>query len=93
MDNKKPSKSIGNDMVCQAKEQLAQLTGLNPDTVSGLRQEESGWQVTLEMIEMRRIPEASDLLATYEVHLGNEGNLIEYRRTRRYHRGQVMEAE
>lgn len=74
-----------------AKEQLAELTGLTADTVSKLIKASEGWQVDIEMIEMRRIPNTSDVLATYQVQLDEEGNLISYERTHRYYRGQVKE--
>jgi len=76
-----------------AKEQLAELTGLKPDTVSGLKKEADGWHVTLEMIEMKRIPDTGDMLGTYNALLDGEGNLTDYRRTRRYLRGETMTEE
>jgi len=75
----------------RAKEQLAQLTGLEVDTVSSLAKEEDGWHVAVDMIELKRIPEATDVLATYEAVLDDEGSLVGYQRTRRYHRGDVTE--
>lgn len=74
-----------------AKEQLTQLTGLRPDTVSELTREEEGWRVRVEMVELERIPAATDVLATYEVHLDAEGTLMEYERIRRYRRDQVSD--
>jgi hypothetical protein len=43
------------------------------------------------MIELKRLPDATDVLATYEVVLDEEGNLLSYQRIRRYLRGQVTE--
>lgn len=77
----------------RAKEQLAQLTGLKPDTVSALSKDEQGWHVTVELVEMTRIPTATDVLASYQALLDDEGNLLSYQRTRRYLRGDVMEQE
>ncbi len=77
----------------RAKEQLAQLTGLKPDTVSALSKDEQGWHVTVELVEMTRIPTATDVLASYLALLDDEGNLLSYQRTRRYLRGEVMEQE
>lgn len=77
----------------RAKEQLAQLTGLKPDTVSALSKDEQGWHVTVELVEMKRIPTATDVLASYQALLDDEGNLLSYQRTRRYLRGEVMEQE
>jgi len=83
----------GIEIAQRAKEQLASLTGLGLDTVSGIAKDEQGWHVTLELIEMKRIPEGNDILATYEALLNEEGELIRYQRTRRYRRDQVIERE
>lgn len=74
----------------QAKEQLSLLTGLKPDTVSSLSRSPDGWHAAIEMIELRRVPDSGDVLATYEVQLDEAGNLLGYERTRRYQRGQMM---
>jgi len=75
----------------RAREQLVEVTRLAPDTVSSIRREEDGWHVALEMVEMKRIPDSTDMLATYELLLDAEGNLLQYERTKRYLRGQVEE--
>ncbi len=85
--------TTGPEIAQQAKEQLAQLTGLTPDTVSSLRRDEEGWHVAVELIELKRIPEATDVLASYETLLDEEGNLLSYQRTKRYLRQEVMELE
>ena len=80
----------GIEIARRAKEQLTELTGLKPDTVSGLKKEVDGWHVTLEMIEMKRIPDTGDMLGSYSALLDEEGALMDYRRTRRYLRGETM---
>jgi hypothetical protein len=75
----------------QAKTQLTQLTGLKPETVSSLSKNPEGWHVSVDMLEMKRIPEASDVLATYEVLLDEDGNVLSFERTRRYYRGEADE--
>ena len=77
----------------RAKQQLAEVTGLKVDTVSGFDRQDKGWHVTVELIEMKRIPEGSDMLATYEGMLDDEGKLLSYQRIRRYLRQQTMEQE
>lgn len=64
----------------QAKEELASLTGLEPSTVMGIEKDGGDWKVTLEMIEKKSIPDAMDLLGTYEVHLDNDGQLLNFTR-------------
>lgn len=77
----------------RAKEQLAQLTGLKPDTVSRLGRDEDNWQVAVEMVEMKYVPNSGDMLGTYQVSLDDEGNLLTYQRTRRYRRNEAMDEE
>lgn len=85
--------TTGPEIAQRAKEQLAQLTGLEPYTVSALAKGEEGWHVTVELIELKRIPEATDVLASYETLLDDEGNLLSYQRTKRYLRQEIMERE
>jgi Gas vesicle synthesis protein GvpO len=77
------------EIAARAKEQLTALTGLKASTVSSLSHSEGGWHIVADLIELKRIPESSDVLATYEVTLDDKGNLLSYQRTRRYTRGQI----
>ena len=81
------------EMVKRAVEQVGTLTGRPIEGVLGVRRngEEGGWRVTLEVVELRRIPDSTDVLASYEVEVDDDGDLREYRRTRRYYRSQVEE--
>jgi len=72
-----------------ARTYLADLTGKVPETVSALIRQEGGWLVRIEMVETSRIPDTSDVLGSYEVDLDHNGELLEYRRTRRYFRNQA----
>jgi len=38
---------------------------------------------------VHRIPESTDVLATYELDLDEEGHLITFERTARYHRSEA----
>jgi hypothetical protein len=79
-------------MIAQlAKEQLAVVTGLVPDEVSELGRGEDGWQVTVEMVELKRIPASMDMLGSYESIIDDEGQLVNYKRVRRYSRGDTTE--
>ncbi len=74
-----------------ARDTLAMLTGLPVDTVSQCKRDGDGWMVEVEMIEMRRIPNSSDVLATYQIRLDSTGDMLGYERTHRYYRGQVKD--
>ncbi|MEU4336790.1 gas vesicle protein [Micromonospora lupini] len=67
--------------------QLVELTGREPSVTTSLEAIEDGWLVGVEVVEARRIPTSIDLLGLYEVELDIEGNLLGYRRVRRYQRG------
>ena len=82
----------GAQMALIGKETIAELTGLHPETVSGLSKDEEGWHVFVDLIELKRIPEAADVLDTYETVLDDEDHVIRYERVQRYSRDQLMEA-
>ncbi|WP_433127552.1 gas vesicle protein [Micromonospora sp. CA-240977] len=67
--------------------QLVELTGREPSVTTSLEATEDGWLVGVEVVEAHRIPNSIDLLGLYEVELDVEGNLLGYRRVRRYQRG------
>jgi Gas vesicle synthesis protein GvpO len=67
--------------------EIADLTGRQPEGVTGVERTEDGWLVGVEVVEIRRVPSSADLLATYEADLDADGELVSYRRTRRYARG------
>ncbi|WP_037582376.1 gas vesicle protein GvpO [Phaeacidiphilus oryzae] len=55
--------------------------------VSAVCRSEDGWRVHVDVLEVARIPDTTSLLATYEVDLDGRGELLQYRRIRRYRRG------
>jgi Gas vesicle synthesis protein GvpO len=67
--------------------QIAELTGKELEGVTGVEPAEDGWVVGVEVVEDRRIPSSTDILATYEIEIGMDGELVSYRRLRRYTRG------
>lgn len=70
-----------------AAQQLIQLTGRSPECVVGVQRTDDGWQVDLEVVESRRIPDSTDILAIYRVETDEDGDLTGYQRIRRYVRG------
>ena len=72
-----------------AKKQLTELTDFPPDTVSAVGRNEEGWRVDVEMIEMKRIPDGQDVLATYRCEMDVDGNLMSYVRIKRYCRDET----
>jgi hypothetical protein len=70
---------------------LAELTGRQPEGVTGLQRTDDGWTVTVEALELHRVPETTDVLASYEVQVDTSGELLGYHRVRRYVRGTAGE--
>jgi hypothetical protein len=80
------------DVARRAVEQVATLTGRRVEGVLGLKKNgNDGWEVVVEVLELERIPDSTDVMASYEVSLDKSGELREYRRTRRYARSSVEE--
>ena len=75
-----------------AREQAHELTGRTVEGVLGMRRDDDGgFEVLVEVVELRRVPATTDVLGSYLLTLDESGELVEYRRTRRYHRNQVEE--
>ncbi len=79
------------DIARHAKAELENITGLDADHVSAVEHRTDCWHVIVDLVELRRIPAATDVLAAYEAVLGPTGVLLSYRRIRRYFRDQMME--
>jgi hypothetical protein len=77
------------DLARAARSQLAELTGRVPESVLGLRKDDDGWKVMVEVVELSRVPNSTDLLGCYLATLDDDGELLGYERVRRYQRGQA----
>jgi hypothetical protein len=75
-----------------AADYVATMTGKEPEGIVSLeRADQGGWVIGVEVVETRRIPDSTDILAVYEAELDAEGELVAYRRVKRYSRCQVGE--
>ena len=91
---REPRRGAGSDefgeIATQARELLRSVRGVEAESVSGIgRTSSNGWKVTLEVVELRRIPESTDVLASYEVELDGDGRFLGFSRGRRYNRSQA----
>jgi Gas vesicle synthesis protein GvpO len=72
----------------RAARHVVDFTGRPAEGVVSIDRADGGFQVGVEVVETRRIPDTQDVLAIYEVRVDGDGDLLSYRRTRRYLRGQ-----
>jgi hypothetical protein len=87
---RKRKRSSAGRAAAAARREIAELMGRDPEAVSGVeRDDDDGWLVTVEFVELERIPQSTDVMATYEVSLDDGGELTGYRRTKRYVRSQA----
>jgi len=72
-----------------ALEQFAELTQFQPVAATGVRREDDGWSVLVDVVELERVPSTTSVMATYRVDLDGSGALTGYERLRRFSRGSV----
>jgi hypothetical protein len=76
-----------NELGQAALSTVEELTGYPTEAVTGLEWDGEFWQVTVDVLELARIPSTTDVLASYLVQLDESGTLRGYRRTSRFQRG------
>jgi hypothetical protein len=77
----------------RARQQLAEVTGFKPVAVVGSYKDAKGWHITVDLLEMARLPESTDILGTYEVSLDEEGNMLKFEKKRARLRSESYEEE
>ena len=70
---------------------VGQLTGFKVESVTGLEWDGQLWQVTVDVVELERVPNTTDVIGEYVVQLDESGTLRGYHLTRRFPRGQAAE--
>jgi Gas vesicle synthesis protein GvpO len=77
------------ELALEARATVKDMTDFDPESVSALQWDGSTWLVSVEVCEMTRIPNTTDVMATYVVQLDDGGGLLGYKRERRYLRGEA----
>jgi hypothetical protein len=72
--------------VALARAALPDITTQPFDGIASAERDGPGWRVVIEVIESPARLGDNDLLAAYELMLDAEGELLSFRRLRRYHR-------
>ena len=78
------------DLTKIAKETVQELTGHRAEAVSAFQWDGDEWLVSVDVCELERVPNTTDVMATYVVELGEDGGILGYRRAQRYIRGHAQ---
>jgi len=82
----------GREVIELVRREFPSLLGRPIESVLGLeRGEDNGWNVTVQVVELARIPHSTDVLGAYAVTVDPDGDLVGWQRRRRYHRNQADE--
>jgi hypothetical protein len=79
------------EVTTAAVQQLRELLGHGVESVTAVERDDDGWRVEVEVVELERVPQTTDVMAGYLVQLDESGDLMGYRRVRRYVRGSTEE--
>lgn len=86
------SKLSGPEAIKRARESATEMLGRPVESVLGLEPDDgNGWKVTVEVVELERIPRSTDVLGAYVMSVDKSGELTAARRERRYYRNQADE--
>jgi hypothetical protein len=91
--NRRNGSLSGREVIARVRRDLPELLGRRIESVLGLERddENDGWNVMVQVVELARIPNSTDVLGVYAVKVDGEGELIGWSRRRRYHRNQADE--
>src|SRR2546423_540169 len=78
-------------LIIRAKAQLEALTGRPVNGVVAVEPEDGVWRVTLELVELERIPASTNVIGRYELVVDDDGGLREFARTQRYYNNRADE--
>jgi hypothetical protein len=79
------------DIVIGAIAQVQDLIGRPVESVTGVEKNGSEWNLTLEVLELERVPNTTDVLGRYDVTVNKDGDVTGAHRTRRYNRAEAGE--
>jgi len=73
----------------RALSEVSDLIGCPAEGVVGVSRDDGGWVVSIEVLEVGRVPETTDVLGRYDVQMDEDGNVMGYQRVGRYLRSSV----
>jgi hypothetical protein len=82
-------KNASRDIAAQAVEQLQTMMNRTVEAVTGIEKDGDEWRVTLEVLELQRVPSTTDVIGKYEVTIDKDGEMTGMQRTRRFPRAEA----
>jgi len=73
----------------RAVHEFTELLGRDVHAVTGAKKVDDGWSVLVDVVELERIPQSTNLIATYRVDVDQRGRVSGYERLRRFTLGAV----
>ena len=64
-----------------------EFTGYEPEAITGLEWDGEFWDISVDVMELSRIPNTTDVMGSYVVQLDEQGTLRGLKRMRRFVRG------
>ena len=90
-DNKQDHSVPLGKVLRTAVQQFSALVGHRVEGVTSVSKQDDGWRITIEVLELERVPNTTDVLASYDVQLDGDGEITGYARVQRYTRAQTEE--
>ena len=81
------AKLSARELTLAAKETITDLTGHRAESVTAMEWDDELWRITVDVCELERVPNTTDVMAAYVVQLDDEGQLRGYKREHRFLRG------
>ena len=73
-------------LVREGLRQFMDVSGQQPEQISGVRATDEGWSILVDVVDVERIPSTTSVLSTYRVDIDDDGQLTGFERIRRYTR-------
>ena len=79
--------------VASARRELEALLGQRVERVASAVPADEGWRMTVDAIELARVPDSTSVLGSYDVLVDDHGHILEYQRIRRFYRNRADEED
>lgn len=76
------------DAITTAQSFISSLLDKPVDGVTGVKPVEDGAVVTIDLVDLERIPHSTDVLVSYELHINRKSEVDSYQRTNRFTRAE-----